>query len=184
MQASLMRTVVEVRYNAQSVVAISEQIAQGNFDLAARTEEQASSLEETASSMEQLSGTVQQNADNSGHANQLARTASETVLKGGTAVDQVVATMQSIEGSSRKIVDIIGVIDEIAFQTNLLALNAAVESARAGEHGRGFAVVASEVRALAQRSAAAAKEIKDLIGTSAESASIPAVDWWNRQVRP
>jgi len=168
MQASLMKTVTEVRHNAQSVVVISEQIAQGNLELAARTETQAASLEETASSMEQLSGTVQQNAQNSGYANQLARTASETVLKGGSAVDQVVATMQSIEGSSRKIFDIIGVIDEIAFQTNLLALNAAVESARAGEHGRGFAVVANEVRALAQRSAAAAKEIKDLIGTSAE----------------
>jgi methyl-accepting chemotaxis protein len=168
MQASLMQTVAQVRQNAQGVVEISDLIARGNLDLSTRTEQQAASLEETASSMEELSSTVKQNAESSGYANQLARGASETVLKGGSAVNQVVETMQSIEGSSRKIFDIIGVIDEIAFQTNLLALNAAVESARAGEHGRGFAVVANEVRGLAQRSAAAAKEIKKLITTSAE----------------
>ena len=177
MQESLMRTVAEVRHNAQGVVNITERITRGNSDLASRTEQQAASLEETAASMEELSSTVKQNADNSGYANQLAREASDTVLKGGIAVDEVVATMRDIEGSSRKIFDIIGVIDEIAFQTNLLALNAAVESARAGDHGRGFAVVANEVRALAQRSAAAAKEIKDLITTSAER-----VDAGNRLV--
>lgn len=144
------------------------EIAAGNTDLSARTESQASSLEETASSMEELTSTVRQNADNAHQANELVATASETALRGGQAVGQVVDTMGSIRESSRKIVDIIGVIDGIAFQTNILALNAAVEAARAGEQGRGFAVVASEVRSLAQRSAGAAKEIKALINSSVE----------------
>src|SRR3569623_574888 len=147
---------------------IAGKIASGNQDLSSRTEEQASSLEETASSLEELTSTVRQNADNARQANQLAVSASEVAEKGGAVVGQVVDTMESINESSKKIVDIIGVIDGIAFQTNILALNAAVEAARAGEQGRGFAVVASEVRSLAQRSASAAKEIKGLIGDSVE----------------
>ena len=154
---------------ATDVVNIgAAEIATGNADLSARTESQASSLEETASSMEELTSTVKQNADNAREANRLVASASETAIKGGQAVGQVVGTMGSIKESSRKIVDIIGVIDGIAFQTNILALNAAVEAARAGEQGRGFAVVAAEVRNLAQRSAGAAKEIKSLIGDSVE----------------
>lgn len=140
----------------------------GNMDLSSRTEQQASSLEEAASSMEELTSTVKQNADNARQANQLAASASDIALKGGSVVAQVVETMSAIDGSSKKVVEIISVIDGIAFQTNILALNAAVEAARAGEQGRGFAVVASEVRSLAQRSAAAAKEIKSLIGDSVE----------------
>jgi methyl-accepting chemotaxis protein len=150
----------------------AQQIAAGNTDLSQRTEEQASSLEETASSMEELTATVKQNADNAKQANQLAGSASEVTVKGGSVVSQVVTTMSSITESSKKIVDIISVIDGIAFQTNILALNAAVEAARAGEQGRGFAVVASEVRNLAQRSAAAAKEIKTLIGDSVEKVEL------------
>jgi len=142
------------------------------MDLSSRTEEQASSLEETAASMEELTGTVKQNADNAHQANQLAVSASEVAIKGGAVVSQVVDTMASINDSSKKIVDIISVIDSIAFQTNILALNAAVEAARAGEQGRGFAVVASEVRSLAQRSAAAAKEIKALIGDSVDKVGV------------
>ncbi len=168
MTESLVRIVSEVRTSTQTIATASTQIATGNLDLSSRTEEQASSLEETASSMEELTSTVRQNADNARQANQLAVSASEVAVKGGNVVSQVVVTMGSINDSSKKIVDIIGVIDGIAFQTNILALNAAVEAARAGEQGRGFAVVASEVRNLAQRSAAAAKEIKSLIGDSVE----------------
>jgi methyl-accepting chemotaxis protein-1 (serine sensor receptor) len=166
MQQSLIDTVANVRQGSTSIAAASSQIASGNLDLSSRTEQQAASLEETASSMEELTATVKQNADNAGQANQLAVSASDVAIKGGAVVTQVIDTMRSINDSSRKIVDIIGVIDGIAFQTNILALNAAVEAARAGEQGRGFAVVASEVRNLAQRSAAAAKEIKSLIGDS------------------
>jgi methyl-accepting chemotaxis protein len=168
MQASLTKVVGSVRENAESVATASAQIAQGNIDLSQRTEEQASSLEETAASMEQLGSTVRQTADNAKQANQLAKGASEVALKGGAVVGQVVNTMKGINEASKKIADIIGVIDGIAFQTNILALNAAVEAARAGEQGRGFAVVASEVRSLAQRSADAAKEIKTLISASVE----------------
>ncbi len=168
MNASLARTVGEVRTATESISTASAEIASGNMDLSGRTESQASSLEETASSMEELTQTVKQNADNARQANQLVMSASDVATKGGTVVGQVVDTMGSIKESSRKIVDIIGVIDSIAFQTNILALNAAVEAARAGEQGRGFAVVATEVRNLAQRSAAAAKEIKTLIGDSVE----------------
>ena len=166
MQGSLSSMVAHVRQNAESLEAASSEIAQGNHDLSARTESQASALEETAASMEELSSTVRQNADNARHANQLAQSASAVAVQGGEAVAQVVNTMTGINESSRKIADIIGVIDGIAFQTNILALNAAVEAARAGEHGRGFAVVAAEVRSLAQRSAEAAKEIKTLISDS------------------
>jgi methyl-accepting chemotaxis protein len=166
MRDSLAGIVTQVRSGTDTIATASSQIATGNMDLSSRTEEQASSLEETASSMEELTSTVKQNADNARQANQLASTASEVAERGGTVVAQVVDTMASINASSNKIVDIIGVIDSIAFQTNILALNAAVEAARAGEQGRGFAVVASEVRTLAQRSAAAAKEIKQLIGDS------------------
>ena len=168
MQASLSRIVSEVRGNAEGVATASAQIAQGNQDLSQRTEEQASALEETAASMEQLGATVKQNADNARQANQLAQGASTVALKGGEVVGQVVRTMKGINDSSKKIADIISVIDGIAFQTNILALNAAVEAARAGEQGRGFAVVASEVRSLAGRSADAAKEIKSLITASVE----------------
>ena len=168
MQSSLAQTVNSVRGNAESVATASAQIASGNSDLSGRTEEQASALEETAASMEQLGSTVRQNADNARQANQLALSASTVAQQGGDVVAQVVGTMKGINDSSRKIADIIGVIDGIAFQTNILALNAAVEAARAGEQGRGFAVVASEVRSLAQRSAAAAKEIKGLITASVE----------------
>ena len=166
MRDSLAQIVGEVRGGTDAIASASQQIASGNLDLSARTEEQASSLEETASSMEELTSTVQQNADNARQANGLASSASEVAERGGMVVSQVVDTMASINDSSKKIVDIIGVIDGIAFQTNILALNAAVEAARAGEQGRGFAVVASEVRTLAQRSAAAAKEIKLLIDDS------------------
>ncbi|HJV76596.1 MAG TPA: methyl-accepting chemotaxis protein [Noviherbaspirillum sp.] len=168
MNDSLSAVVGQVRGGAESVVTASREIAAGNMDLSARTEQQASSLEETASSMEELTSTVKQNADNARQANQLAASASEVAIKGGAVVSQVVDTMASINESSKKIVDIIAVIDGIAFQTNILALNAAVEAARAGEQGRGFAVVASEVRSLAQRSAGAAKEIKALIDNSVD----------------
>ena len=168
MQANLARVVGGVRQNAEGVATASAQIAQGNQDLSSRTEEQASALEETAASMEELSSTVKQNADNAKQANQLAMSASTVAIKGGEVVSQVVTTMKGINDSSKKIADIISVIDGIAFQTNILALNAAVEAARAGEQGRGFAVVASEVRSLAGRSADAAKEIKGLITASVE----------------
>ncbi|QOL47733.1 methyl-accepting chemotaxis protein [Massilia litorea] len=168
MNDSLVKIVTEVRGGTDTISGASSEIAAGNMDLSSRTEQQAASLEETAASMEQITGTVRQNADNARQANQLAITASNVAVEGGSVVGQVITTMGSINESSRKIVDIIGVIDGIAFQTNILALNAAVEAARAGEQGRGFAVVASEVRTLAQRSAAAAKEIKGLIGDSVE----------------
>ena len=168
MITSLAGTVGQVRSGTQMIATASGQIASGNADLSARTEAQASSLEETASSMEELTSTVKQNAENAKQANQLVVSASDVAMRGGQVVGQVVETMNSIKESSRKIVDIIGVIDGIAFQTNILALNAAVEAARAGEQGRGFAVVATEVRNLAQRSAAAAKEIKALISDSVE----------------
>jgi methyl-accepting chemotaxis protein len=168
MNESLARTVGDVRTGTETITVASQEIASGNADLSSRTESQASSLEETASSMEELTSTVKQNADNARQANQLAVSASSVAVKGGSVVSQVVDTMGSIKESSRKIVDIIGVIDGIAFQTNILALNAAVEAARAGEQGRGFAVVAAEVRNLAQRSAGAAKEIKSLIGDSVD----------------
>jgi len=166
MSGNLRNTVTHVRDAATGVATISAQIAAGNSDLSARTEDQAASLEETASAMEQLTATVKQNDGHAREANQLARNASDIAKQGGAIVEEVVDTMAAINSSSRKIVDIIGVIDSIAFQTNILALNAAVEAARAGEQGRGFAVVATEVRNLAQRSAAAAKEIKQLIDTS------------------
>ena len=166
MQENLINTVLKIKEGTDTISVASREIASGNADLSSRTESQASSLEETASSMEELTSTVKQNADNARQANQLVVSASGVAVKGGAVVGQVVSTMGSIKESSRKIVDIISVIDGIAFQTNILALNAAVEAARAGEQGRGFAVVASEVRSLAQRSASAAKEIKDLIGDS------------------
>jgi methyl-accepting chemotaxis protein len=168
MTGNLQTLVSQVRYGTDTIATASSEIASGNQDLSSRTEEQASSLEETASSMEELTSTVKQNADNARQANQLAQSASGIALKGGDVVGQVVGTMASINESSRKIVDIISVIDGIAFQTNILALNAAVEAARAGEQGRGFAVVAGEVRNLAHRSAAAAKDIKLLISDSVE----------------
>jgi methyl-accepting chemotaxis protein len=168
MQANLVQVVSNVRQNSESVATASAQIAQGNQDLSGRTEEQASALQQTAATMEQLGTTVRNNADSAKQANQLAQGASAVAAQGGEVVGKVVATMQGINDSSRKIGDIISVIDGIAFQTNILALNAAVEAARAGEQGRGFAVVASEVRSLAQRSAEAAKEIKTLIGRSVE----------------
>ncbi|MGV8892208.1 MAG: methyl-accepting chemotaxis protein [Burkholderiaceae bacterium] len=164
----LQKTVEQVRKCSDVLNTVSGEIADGNLDLSERTERQASSLEETASSMEQLTSTVKQNADNARQANSLAGAASDVAVKGGAVVAQVIDTMESINQSSKKIVDIISVIDGIAFQTNILALNAAVEAARAGEQGRGFAVVAAEVRSLAQRSASAAKEIKTLIDDSVE----------------
>ncbi|GKS75558.1 MCP four helix bundle domain-containing protein [Acidovorax sp. SUPP950] len=166
MQEALTSVVATVRHGSDGVATASAEIAQGNSDLSARTEQQASALEETAASMEELSSTVKQNADNARQANQLAVSASTVAVQGGQVVNDVVSTMKIIDDSSKRIADIIGVIDGIAFQTNILALNAAVEAARAGEQGRGFAVVASEVRNLAQRSAEAAKEIKSLIDSS------------------
>jgi methyl-accepting chemotaxis protein len=172
MNTSLGDIVGEVRITTDSITAAAQQIAAGNGDLSQRTEQQASSLEETASSMEELTSTVKQNAENAKQANQLAANASDIAVKGGLAVGEVVQTMASISTSSKKIVDIISVIEGIAFQTNILALNAAVEAARAGEQGRGFAVVATEVRNLAQRSAAAAKEITTLISDSVDKVEI------------
>ena len=168
MRKKLQTTIAQVRESAEQVSVASSEIASGNTDLSTRTENQASGLQQTASSMEQLTSTVRQNADNAHQANQLVVTASDVATRGGEVMTQVVSTMNDINSSARKIADIIGVIDGIAFQTNILALNAAVEAARAGEQGRGFAVVAGEVRNLAQRSAAAAKEIKTLIGDSVE----------------
>ncbi|MFJ5445890.1 methyl-accepting chemotaxis protein [Methylobacillus methanolivorans] len=169
MNDNLAKIVADVRHGTESIATSAGEIANGNLDLSSRTEEQASSLEETASAMEELTSTVKQNADNARQANQLAASASSVAVQGGQVVDQVISTMGTITESSKRISDIIGVIDGIAFQTNILALNAAVEAARAGEQGRGFAVVASEVRNLAQRSANAAKEIKGLITDSVES---------------
>jgi methyl-accepting chemotaxis protein len=168
MRTALQKSMHEVRGVVDSISTASSQIATGNRDLSARTEQTASSLEETASSMEELTGTVRQSAESAAQANQLAHSAANVAQRGGEVVAQVVSTMDEINTSSKKIADIIGVIDGIAFQTNILALNAAVEAARAGEQGRGFAVVAGEVRSLAQRSAEAAKEIKTLIGASVE----------------
>jgi methyl-accepting chemotaxis protein len=172
MNDNLLRIVSSVRTGTDTIATASSEIASGNMDLSSRTEQQAGSLEETASAMEEMTSTVKQNADNARQANQLAVSASAVAVQGGNVVGQVVDTMGSINASSRKIVDIISVIDGIAFQTNILALNAAVEAARAGEQGRGFAVVASEVRSLAQRSSAAAKEIKHLIDDSVAKVDI------------
>jgi methyl-accepting chemotaxis protein len=168
MRAQLASVVSDVRSGTDLINTASGEIAAGNQELSARTEQQASALEETAASLEELTSTVRQNAENAQQANQLAASASDIAQQGGAVVGQVVQTMGSINASAKNIVDIIGVIDGIAFQTNILALNAAVEAARAGEQGRGFAVVATEVRTLAQRSAAAAKEIKVLIDTSVQ----------------
>jgi len=183
MNENLRNIVRDVRGGTGSIATASQQIASGNEDLSSRTEQQASSLEETASSMEELTSTVLQNAENAKQANQLAAGASDVAVKGGEVIGQVVRTMSSINESSKKITDIISVIDGIAFQTNILALNAAVEAARAGEQGRGFAVVAAEVRTLAQRSAAAAKEIKQLIGTRCTRWRA-APSSWTRRARP
>jgi len=172
MRDSLVDIIGQVRAGSKTIAQASAEIAAGNLDLSGRTEQQAGTLEETASSMEELTGTVKKNAEHAHQANQLALSASQVAVKGGDVVAEVVTTMSSINASSKRIVDIIGVIDGIAFQTNILALNAAVEAARAGEQGRGFAVVASEVRNLAQRSAAAAKEIKTLIGDSVDKIDI------------
>jgi methyl-accepting chemotaxis protein len=171
MNDSLVNIVQQVRSGADSMATATSQIAAGNMDLSSRTEEQASALEQTAASMEELAETVKQNFEKGRHANELADSAAEVAVRGGAVVEKVVHTMEAINTSSNKIADIIGLIDGIAFQTNILALNAAVEAARAGEQGRGFAVVASEVRSLAGRSAAAAKEIKDLIGASVTNVS-------------
>ncbi|MDP3224015.1 MAG: methyl-accepting chemotaxis protein, partial [Rubrivivax sp.] len=168
MQSTLAQTVARVRSSSESIGTASVQIASGNLDLSTRTEQTASNLQQAASSLEEITGTVGQTADSARTANQLAASASSSAQRGGEVVAQVVSTMQDINNSSKKIADIIGTIDGIAFQTNILALNAAVEAARAGEQGRGFAVVASEVRSLAQRSAGAAREIKSLIGASVE----------------
>jgi methyl-accepting chemotaxis protein len=172
MNGKMVGVLKDVHTSMSTVNGAAGEIAAGNLDLSKRTEEQAASLEETASSMEELTSTVKQNAENARQANHLALGASSVAVKGGKVVGDVVGTMSSINESSRKIVDIISVIDGIAFQTNILALNAAVEAARAGEQGRGFAVVATEVRNLAQRSAAAAKEIKTLIGDSVEKVGV------------
>ncbi len=177
MQDSLRKLVGEVRQSSESIQVASSEVAAGNQDLSGRTEQTASNLQQTSSSLTQLTGTVRQSADSARQANQLASSAAEVAARGGEAVAQVVTTMDEINASSKKIADIIGVIDGIAFQTNILALNAAVEAARAGEQGRGFAVVASEVRSLAGRSAEAAKEIKSLIGASVEK-----VEGGSRQV--
>jgi methyl-accepting chemotaxis protein len=174
MNISLSRIVAGVRASTDTIATASSQIASGNMDLSSRTEEQAGTLEQTAASMNDLTLTVKRNADNAQKANQLAESASNVALKGSAVVSEVIETMNLIDQSAKKIVDIIGVIDGIAFQTNILALNAAVEAARAGEQGRGFAVVASEVRSLAQRSSAAAKEIKILIGDSVEKVGMGA----------
>jgi methyl-accepting chemotaxis protein len=166
MDAQLMQTMTQVSESAAEVDRTARQLSQGSDDLSERTQEQAAALEETAASIEEMAATVKQNADNAKHANQIARNTRSQADQGGVAVHRAVGAMSEITTSSKRIEDIIGVIDEIAFQTNLLALNAAVEAARAGEQGRGFAVVAGEVRSLAQRSASAAREIKGLIGDS------------------